>query len=397
MRYSTSHPESFKSALLAVVFVTSIFFCNFLSRVVLAPLMPVIQADLGFTHAGAGHLFLALAMGNGTGLLLSWFISRTMYHRRTVGVSAVLVGVTALMAPLAGGYYSFMGALCVLGVAVGLYLPSGISTITSLVQKEDWGKTLAVHEMAPNVSYVVAPLLAEAVLLFFDWRAALYLLGVVQICLGLWFIRAGRGGDFPGVVPGPDMIWQIVKRPIFWLLVLLFSLAVGASIGPYSMMPLYLVDSHGYVREEANRLLAVSRIAACFVPFLAGWITDRWGARPAILLYLLLNGASLVVLGLASGPLLVGMVLLQPIFSVLLFAPGFTMLSMVFLPEHRSVAVALIGPLNAVIGVGLFPTFLGHMGDAGHFDTGFLVQGCLLLLAIFFLPILPKGTARQAG
>ncbi len=390
-----SPSEPFKTALPAVLFVTSIFFCNFLSRVVLAPLMPMIQDDLGFTHAGAGHLFLALAVGNAIGLLLSGFISRSMYHRKTVGISAVLVGVLALMAPLAGDYASFMGAILALGIAVGIYLPSGIATVTSLVRKDDWGKTMAVHELAPNISYVTAPLLAEGVLLFFDWRAALSLLGVAQICLGLWFIKSGRGGEFPGVVPGPKMVGQIVRRPIFWLLVLMFSLAVGASIGPYTMIPLYLVDAHGYTRAEANHLLAVSRVMACFAPFIAGWITDKWGAKPAIFLYLTLTGTALIFLGMATGKLLVSMVLMQPVFSVFLFAPGFTMLSMAFPPEQRSVTVALMGPLNALIGLGLFPTFLGHMGDAGMFGTGFMIQGCLLLAALFFLPILPKGRADQ--
>jgi len=397
MSDQTDSSQPFKWALPAVVFVTSIFFCNFLSRVVLAPLMPVVQADLGFSHTGAGQLFLALAIGNGLGLLFSCFISRELKHRKTVGISAIIVGLCALAAPMAKTYIVFAGTLLALGVAVGLYLPSGIATVTSLVRKEDWGKTMAVHEMAPNLSYVVAPLLAEGMLLLFDWRAVFYLLGVVQIFFGAWFIRSGRGGEYPGMVPGPLMVAQIVRRPIFWLLVLFFATAVGASIGPYSMLPLYLVDAHGYSREEANQLLSVSRVMACLAPFLAGWITDKWGAKPAILLYLVTNGSALVLLGLASGKLLVSMVLLQPVFSVILFAPGFTMLSIAFPPEHRSVALALMGSLNAIFGVGVFPAFLGFMGDMGLFHIGFMVQGCLLLAAMAFLPLLPKGTAGQNG
>lgn len=395
MSDTDSAAQPFISALPAVIFVTAIFFCNFISRVVFAPLMPVIEADLGFSHAGAGHLFLALAVGNATGLLLSGFVSRAMTHRRTVGFSAIIVGICALLVPSASSYVTLLAALLALGVAVGLYLPSGIATVTSLVRTGDWGKTMAVHEMAPNLSYVMAPLLAEAVLFFLDWRAALYILGALQVLVGLWFIRSGRGGDFPGIVPGPLMVYQIVKRPIFWLLVLFFSMAVGASIGLYAMLPLYLVDAHGYTREGANQLMAMSRIAACLAPFLVGWITDKWGAKPAIFLYLLTNGSALVVLGFASGKLLVAMVLMQPVFSVFLFAPGFTMLSMVFPPEHRSVAVALMGPVNALVGLGLVPTFLGHMGDAGRFDTGFLALGCILIAAMVFLPILPKGRANQ--
>ncbi|MBI9081782.1 MAG: MFS transporter [Pseudodesulfovibrio sp.] len=396
MTYKIESCGLFKAALPAVLFVASIFFFNFISRVILAPLMPVIQQDLGFSHAGAGHLFLALAVGNATGLLLSGFVSRAVTHRKTVGLSGVLVGLVAMATPMAWNYATLLIALTSLGLAVGLYLPSGIATIMSLVRKGDWGKTLAVHELAPSASFVVAPLLAEGVLLFFDWRVTFYLLGGLQFCLGLWFIKSGRGGNFPGSIPSPLMVMQIVKRPIFWLLTLFFSLAIGASLGPYSMLPLYLVDAHGYSRESANQLLSISRILACLGPFLAGWITDRWGPRPSIFLFLALTGMALIALSLASGAFLVTIAIVQPVFTMFMFAPGFTLLYIVFPPDQRSVAVALLGPLNALFGIGVVPTFLGHMGDAGRFDLGFFILGLVILLVMSFLPFLPRGNARQS-
>lgn len=358
--------------------------------------MPVVQEDLVFSYAGAGALFMALAVGNGTGLLLSGFVSRAFTHRRTVGLSAIAVGTMALLAPLATDYAMLAGAMFGMGVAAGLYLPSGMAVITSLVQSKDWGKALAVHELAPNISFVVAPLVAEAVLAMSGWRTALYLLGGVQVLLGLLFLAKGRGGDFPGIVPNPSTVAAIVKRPVFWLLILLFSMAVGASIGLYSMLPLYLADSHGFTRESANELLSTSRIMACFVPFLAGWITDRWGARPAIFLFCTLTGASLIVLSMASGPFLVIVALVQPMFTVLLFPPGFTMLSMLFPPDQRSVAIALAGPFNALIGMGVVPIFLGFMGDMGRFDLGFMVLGMVVLGSVLLLPLLPAGRAGES-
>jgi len=381
----------FRAALPAVLFVVSIFFCNFMSRMVFAPIMPLIQEELGFSYAGAGNLFLMLAMGNAAGLLLNGFISRSLNHRRTVGLSALLVGTAVMVVPFVGSYAALACSLLVLGTAVGVYLPSGIATVTSLVRKEDWGTAMAVHELAPNTAFVVAPLFAEAVLLVFKWQATLWLIGGVQIVLGLLFLARGRGGELPGMVPGPLVVVQIVKRPVFWVLSLCMCLAVGASIGPYTMLPLYLADAHGYTREQANQLLSISRIMAVFGPFFAGWVTDRWGARAAVIMYLVLNGAALVVLGLTSGMTLVAMVVLQPVFSVFIFAPGFTMLSLVLPPEHRSVAVALIGPLNAIVGLGIAPAFLGHMGDAGLFHVGFLIQGVLLLALLPLMPRLPGG------
>ncbi len=390
-RNNSSQP--FRAALPAIMFVVAIFFCNFLSRMVFAPLMPVIQGQLGFTHAGAGNLFLMMAVGNATGLLLNGFVSRSYNHRNTVGISSLAVGFSCFAISFVTSYVGLAVTLFIMGVAIGLYLPSGIATVTSLVRKGDWGKTMAVHELAPNTAFVVAPLLSETVLLFFGWHVALWLLAGVQICLGIWFLASGRGGEFPGLVPGPLGVYQIVRQPVFWILSLCMCLAVGASIGPYTMLPLYLVDIHGYTREQANQLLSVSRIMACVGPFFAGWITDKWGARPAITLYLLLNGTALVFLGLTSGTALVVMVILQPIFSVLIFAPGFTMLSLVLPPEHRSIAVGLVGPINAIVGLGIAPAFLGHMGDVGLFHVGFLVQGVLLMALLFLMPRLPAGRA----
>lgn len=379
----------FPAALPAVMLVTGIFFLNFTSRVILAPLMPVVQADLGFTYAGAGYLFLAIATGNALGLLLSGFVSRASTHRSTVGVSALAVGALALAVPLADTYPALLAAMFALGMSAGLYLPSGIAAITALVRKEDWGKAMALHEMAPNLAFALSPLMAEAALLLFDWRAVFGILGVAQLCLGGWFLRAGRGGEFPGTIPTPAMAGRIVRRPVFWLLVLFFALAIGSSLGPYSMLPLYLADAHGFDRAEANQLLAYSRMAACLMPFVAGWITDRWGARPAILLSLCLTGLALIGLGLASGKLLVAVVLLEPVFPVFVFPPAFTMLSRSFDPGLRSVAVALVGPLNAVFGIGVVPTFLGLMGDAGRFDLGFLFLGLVMLAAMLLVPLLP--------
>jgi len=36
------------------------------------------------------------------------------------------------------------------GISAGFYLPSGIAALTGLIRREDWGKAMAIHELAPN-------------------------------------------------------------------------------------------------------------------------------------------------------------------------------------------------------------------------------------------------------
>ncbi|KAB1437216.1 MFS transporter [Pseudodesulfovibrio senegalensis] len=389
MSSQRSSTQPYGAALPAVLFVVLIFFLNFTTRIVLAPLMPVLETQLGFDHAAAGSLFLALGIGNGTGLLLNGFISREINHNRTVGLSAICTGIVSLCLSQAWSYWSLLCGMLLLGVSVGTYLPSGIATVTSLVRPEDWGKTIATHEGAPNTAFVAAPLLAEAVLLFSGWNSAMLLLGTAQILTGILFLRFGRGGAFPGVSPLSKMASDLLRRPVLWLLVFCFSTAVGISLGPYSMLPLFLVDEHGFTREAANQLLSISRIGAVVLPFVSGWFTDRWGAKPALFLYFTLCGASTMLIGIGTGTLLIAAVMLQPMFSVLFFTPAFTVVSHMFNPEERAVVVSFIGPINAFLGVGLIPWVLGLLGQAGLFSLGFILQGGICMLSLALLPKFP--------
>lgn len=60
MDAATDSPEispRFLSQLGPLLILTSIFFLNFISRIILAPLIPEIEIAFNLTHAGAGALF----------------------------------------------------------------------------------------------------------------------------------------------------------------------------------------------------------------------------------------------------------------------------------------------------------------------------------------------------
>ena len=85
----TDAPLSRKSQMFLLSLLTGIFFLNILLRVVLAPLLPVIEKDLGIGHAVAGGFFMMIALGYATGLFGSGFVSAHLTHRRTIVIAAV--------------------------------------------------------------------------------------------------------------------------------------------------------------------------------------------------------------------------------------------------------------------------------------------------------------------
>src|SRR4030042_1337901 len=83
----------FRSHIPALLFLAGIFFLNFLSRIILAPLLPAIEGDLQIGHRGAGSLFLFISLGYCVGVLGSRVVSSRFTHRRTIIASSMAVGV----------------------------------------------------------------------------------------------------------------------------------------------------------------------------------------------------------------------------------------------------------------------------------------------------------------
>jgi NNP family nitrate/nitrite transporter-like MFS transporter len=313
-------------------------------------------------------------------------------HYRTITLSACAIGLALLAISFSDSQASVLAGLALLGMAAGLYLPSGIATLTSLVGPKQWGKALAIHELAPNLGFVLAPLVSEALLKWFSWRGILGVMGGASIAAGLAFARFGKGGRFPGAAPSVASLQNILAKPAFWIITILFSLAITGSLGVYAMLPLYLVAERGITQYSANILVAISRISGLGMAFVAGWATDRFGAKRIIAAVFLLTGTATLLLGLVKGFWLVTIVFLQPMLAVCFFPAGFAALSCVGPSSSRNVAVSLAIPLAFLIGGGGIPTGIGIMGDFANFALGFGLAGVLILVG-FILSLtlkLPK-------
>ncbi|NWF54204.1 MAG: MFS transporter [Syntrophaceae bacterium] len=375
-----------------ILFLTAIFYLNFTSRVILAPLLPVVESDLGIGHGEAGSLFLYLACGSGVGLVGSGFVSCRITHRNTLSLSIILVG-TVLSAISASRSIELMRAGLVLaGVFAGLYMPSAIATLTGVASREHWGRALAVHELGPNLGFITVPLLAEGLLKFFSWRESLALAGAACISMGLLFLLFGKGGKNRGEPPRFQSMYKIVKSPSYWVMISLFTVSIGSSVGLYTMIPLFLVSEMGMERPWANSLIGFSRVFGTGVLFLSGWITTRFGPKNSMTFFLLTTGFFTLLFGTLRGPLLTPIFMFFQAASVAcLFPVGFTVLALLFPPQRRAVAVSLVMLVAFSLGGGLLPAAIGHWAEAFSFSSAFALFGILSLL---LLPLFRRAGNR---
>jgi NNP family nitrate/nitrite transporter-like MFS transporter len=378
-KWESENGTALRLQIAPIIFLTAIFLLNFISRIELSPLVPSVEKDMGLGHGEMGSFFFYITIGYFISLVGSGFVSSRISHRMTVAISSIAVGLTLFGVCLTETAWGLGVCMFVLGLVTGIYLPSGIATITDLVNPRQWGKALAIHELAPNLAFVMAPLVAEALMLWFSWRCVMGFLGLVSLIVGIAYACFGRGGEFKGEIPNFSSVRSVLAKPSFFVMVFFFGLGISSTVGIYSMLPLYLVSDHGIVRTEANTIVALSRVSTLFIVFLGGWAADRFGASRTINVVFLITGTLTIMLGIAPSSWIKLIVILQPVFAVCFFPAGFAMLSSTVAPQSRNLAVSLAIPIAFMIGAGIVPTFIGLMGDAGFFKMAFPLVGALIL------------------
>jgi MFS transporter, NNP family, nitrate/nitrite transporter len=384
-------PEPFRARIGLTFFLGWLFYLGFVTRVMFAPLLPEISADLDLTHAQAGSLFLMMSLGYLLAPLCSGLISSRIMHRGNLNVSAWMVPLALIPFLLVDSLWAVRLFLMLIGLSAGLHLPSAIATITAEVRKQDWGKALSVHQLAPPLSFVTAPLIAALLMKWLSWRWVLGVWACVALISAVGYALKGKGGDFKGRVPHPDNVRQVVSQPSFWIMVLLLAMAMGGNAGIYAMLPLFLITDHGMDLTKANVLIGLSQASGLLMVMVAGYVTDRIGQKATMAIVLLGAGVATVLIGLLEGGWLVLVLFIQPMLLNSFFPAAFAALTRVAPPSLRSVTSALGPPLSFLIGGGLLPLFIGYLGEVRSFSTGIVFTGAFILAGPLLVRMLRLG------
>ncbi len=399
--------RNLSSALRGLFFLAGLFFLNFTTRVIFSPLLPRLESEFRLDHAAAGSFFLLISTGYFFSILTSGFVSARINHKKTIVLSTVVTGILLLALSFCTTLFWLRIGLLSLGLATGLYLPSGLASIVRLVPSAYLARGMAVHELAPNFGFIDAPIVADMMLRYCSWQQGLRWLGFLTICAGMFYNLTGSGCLERGRALDRLTSQAILSLSEFWLMVLLFSLAICSSLGVYAMLPLFLTLDQGMSPAQASHLLAISRIAALIMPLVGGWIGDRLGNRVVMGGSLMMAGLCTALLGVtASSFWVIVLVILQPMFAVCFFPSGFAALSALSgvtldsgLKESAGpIAVSLCMPVSFLLGGGVAPVVIGFVGDHASIGVGFMVAGTAVVVGAtlsFFVSCEKYGNNKQ--
>ncbi len=371
--------------------LSGIFFLNFFSRIFFAPLLPEFERSLHLSHTQAGLFFFFISSGYFIALISSGFVASRFGHKHAILLSMVGISLSLGFLSQTTNILYFRLALFLIGLSAGIYLPSAIATISTLFKPHLWGRAFSVHELAPNLAFLAAPLYVALLLPQFSLQHIVQLPAVCILAAALLYAWTGANTRTKVNKPDLKLYCSLLWRRDFQIMVLLFSMGITSTLGIFSILPTYLISARGFSEHQANILIGASRIPPVGAALAGGFLADYIGHRRAIGLVLFCSGIMTILLG-RGGELLIPAVWLQPVFAVCFFPAGFAMLSHIGSPETRNFIVSLTIPLSFVIGGGVIPAVITAMADHGLVAEAIILVGCLLAIGSFLTIFINRKT-----
>jgi len=347
-----------------------------------------IEQELHLGHDDSGGFFFLISAGYCISLLFSGFISSRISHRKTIILSTCSTGLVLILISFSNTLWLIRFELFLLGIAAGPYFPSGLATVPTLVPTKHQGKAISIHELSPSLSFVTAPIIAEIFLRIWSWRGLLVVVGLVSFFAAFLFSKYGRGGEFNGEPPTFKNLGLLIKDRSFLIMSFLFVLGMGAGIGLYTMMPLYLVSERMFDRGWANALMSMSRIPGLVTVLISGFALDRLGLKRTLIIVLVVTGLLTIGLGTVPDQGVVPILFLQYMVSVCFFPAGWMAITLIGHPSARNVAISLAVPISYIFGAGLVPAGIGFSGEHGSFAFAIILFGVLMIVGGFLSKLL---------
>jgi MFS family permease len=214
-------------------------------------------------------------------------------------VGLIATGAVMVLIGLSGGYWHLLLLLVLMGLIAGTYHAPAASLLARTFPPERRGGALGMHVVGGNLSFFATPLLAGGLAAStHDWRSPYLVFAIAPILAGVFLFvtlpalrehaehssSAGLLKDLGSVigVVGPLLSLAIVFQMLY------------AAV--YAFLALYLVDARGFDPAAAAVLVAAPFIAGLAGAPIGGFLSDRVGRKPVIIVAIVLQGPLLYIL-----------------------------------------------------------------------------------------------------
>lgn len=291
-------------------------FAHHLVTALPVPLLPLIRSEFNLDLVQAGLVISAFSLSYGIGQLPAGWLADRVGPRLMITIGICGVALAGLFVGLSQTYIMMIVFMVLMGVIGGGYHPSAASLISASVAPEYQGRALGFHLVGGSGSFFLAPLIAAAVAAAWGWRGSFIALAVPTAIFGviLYFLLGRRVGTTNTRPVATDRHEEVPPSPGRWrrlvIFMLLSTVVQAVTFAVIAFIPLFMVDHFGVAEETAAVFLAIIYSAGLWASPLGGYLSDRLGSLPVVLVVSLVTGPVIYLLTLAPGGLGIGALLL---------------------------------------------------------------------------------------
>jgi predicted MFS family arabinose efflux permease len=304
----------------------------------------------------------------------------------------ILLGISgmalfAILAGLAPSYMLMFVFMILLGVMGGGYHPAAAPFVAASVDKQYRGSALGLHQIGGTASFFLTPLIAAAVFQVLNWRWTIVSMAIPVFIIGIvLFIILSRRGYAPkansttaGQPQTPETLAAPAKVRRLIPFITLGMMVQMLIMGVTSYIALYAVDNLHAGEDTGALLFALFHFAGLWAGPLGGYLSDRLGTIPMILMASLIAGPALYLLKFASLGWSIWVVLLVLGVCMYIVMPVTESHIITHSPPHRRATVLGVYYFVSRGGIGLSTPIIGILADHYGFATSFTVAGGIML------------------
>ena len=277
----------------------------------LTPLLPFIRDDFSLTYTQTGWLVSSFSLAYGIGNLPGGWLADRIGPRIVLTVGVAGVALAGLFAGLSINYVMLAVFLMLMGIAGGGYHPSAAPLISTSVKSENLGWALGVHQIGGSISLFIGPLIAAGIASAVGWRGTFIAVAIPSLAFGIvFYLLLGHRRQSSNINNAnntaqkstalqsePSLPQNYLGRLIAVLFMGVLSMVLIFST--LTFVPLFVVDNYGISEKNAAAIIAFFFAGGLWGGPIGGYLSDRMGKVPVILVVGLISAPGAYLLNLA--------------------------------------------------------------------------------------------------
>lgn len=404
-----------RSAWGLLLFLTALNILNFVDRMLIASLAPLLIADLHLTRAQIGLL-------SGFGFVFFYtfiglFLGMAADRYRRIPLIAAGVALWSAMTALSGWARSFL-ALAIPRIFVGIgeatLTPASVSMLADTFPPRRLGLAVGVYYAGIPLGLATALISSSFIAPRYGWRVSFFVLGGLGLVATVLLLmlrepERRRVADAQAAQPAMrdiirDLARAIVARPALWLALVGGSLLCYGS-GAALLGVTWLVEERGVPYASAAFQAGIVAVIAGFLGNVAGgafgdFCEKRFRAGrlwSLVIMTIALAIPAWLFYSIKPGtPLFYACWLLTSAGTTAWFGPLFSAYQQLAPAHTRSTMVALALLVLNLLGVGPGPLVTGWLGDHRNLTDGLLASVVITALAVIPFALAARSESAAA-